>query len=295
MTALVWDELAERFFETGTDRGVLYIPTNGEYTEGVAWNGLTGVTESPSGAEPTKQYADNIAYVTLMSREEFAATIEAFTCPDEFWQFDGVATTSGGLQIGQQKRGDFGFSFRTKKGNAVDEDAGYILHLVYGAKASPSEKAYKTINDSPEPVTFSWALTTTPVPVTGMRPTAIIKIDSTDPRVDPAKLAQLEAILYGDNVGEGGGNDPRLPLPDEVSELLETGVNLVTPVAPTYNAGTDIITIPATAGVIYSVNGVDVPAGDYGPITVNTVVKARPAATYSFTGTFVTEWLIVFA
>lgn len=290
MTALVWDELAERFFETGTDRGVLYIPTNGEYSDGVAWNGLTAVTESPSGAEPTKQYADNIAYVTLMSAEQFAGTIEAFTCPDEFWQFDGVQVTTGGLQIGQQKRGDFGFCFRTKKGNANDEDLGYILHLVYGAKASPSEKAYKTINDSPEPVTFSWAFTTTPVNVTDMRPTAIIKIDSTDSRVDPAQLAQLETVLYGTV-----GVDPRLPLPNEVATIMQDGVNLVTPTAPSYNSSTDIITIPSVTGVIYSVNGVDVPSGAYGPIAVNTVVRARPAPTYQFTGTYVTEWLIVFA
>ena len=152
MTALVWDKVAERFFETGTDRGVLYIPNvNGLYTNGVAWNGLYGVTESPSGAEPTKQYADNIVYITQMSAEMFGGTIEAFTCPDEFWQYDGVLTTASGMKIGQQKRPVFGFAFRSKKGNALNEDAGYILHLVYGAQASPSEKAYKTINDTPEP------------------------------------------------------------------------------------------------------------------------------------------------
>lgn len=290
MTALVWDELAERYFETGVDRGALYIPTNGAYDTGVAWNGLTAVTESPSGAEPTKQYADNIAYVTMMSAEQFAATIEAFTCPDEFWQFDGVAVAASGMRLGMQKRSQFGFSFRTKKGSAEDEDAGYILHLVYGCQASASEKAYKTINDSPEPVTFSWALTTTPVAATGYRPTAIVKIDSTDDRVSSSALAALETILYG-----AVGVAPRLPLPDEVDDILGTGINLVTPVAPTYNATTDIITIPATTGVIYSVNGVDVPAGPYGPITGNTVVKARPAPTYSFTGVFVTEWLIVFS
>lgn len=291
MTALVWDELAERFYETGTDRGVLYMPTNGAYDDGVAWNGLTGVTESPSGAEATKQYADNIAYVNLLSAEEFAATIEAFTCPDEFWQFDGVATTTAGLKIGQQKRGQFGFSFRTKKGNAADEDAGYILHLVYGCQASPSEKAYKTINDSPEPVAFSWALTTTPVPVTGYRPTAIVKIDSTDPRVSPTALAQLEGVLYGDV-----SNSPRLPLPDEVADILDNGILLVTPTAPTYNAATDVITIPSITGVQYSIDGRgDVDPGAQPPITSNTIVRARPASGYSFTGTYVDEWLIVFS
>lgn len=292
MTALVWDQLEERFYENGTDRGVLYIPSGGEYSEGVAWNGLTAVTESPSGAEPTKQYADNIAYVTLMSAEQFAGTIEAFTYPEEFDQFNGVITTAGGAQIGQQARGSFGFSYRTKKGNAVSEDAGYKLHLVYGAQASPSEKAYKTINDSPEPVTFSWAFTTTPVPVTGYRPTAIVTVDSTDSRVTPARLAALEAVLYGDE-----SNDPRLPLPDEVASILGTGIQLVTPTAPTYNSTTDIITIPSITGVQYSIDGIgDVePGAQPDPITENTVVRARPEPGYTFTGTYVDEWLIVFS
>ena len=291
MTALVWDKVAERFFETGTDRGVLYIPNvNGLYTNGVAWNGLYGVTESPSGAEPTKQYADNIVYITQMSAEMFGGTIEAFTCPDEFWQYDGVLTTASGMKIGQQKRPVFGFAFRSKKGNALNEDAGYILHLVYGAQASPSEKAYKTINDTPEPTTFSWALTTTPVEVTGFKPTSVIKVDSTDSRVIPASLTALETILYG-----AVGVNPRLPLPDEVNTILATGIQLVTPTAPTYVPATDIVTIPATAGVIYSINGVDQPAGPTAPITASIVVNARPAAGYSFTGTFVTQWLIVFS
>src|SRR5215471_10381804 len=166
MTALVWDALLERFYEQGTDRGVLYEQNSaGVYISGVAWNGLTGVTESPSGAEPTKQYADNLAYVTMMSLAQFGGTIEAFTYPDEFNKYNGVIVTSAGMQVGQQKRPDFGFCYRTKKGNANDEDLGYKLHLVYGAKASASEKGYKTINDSPEPLTFSWAFTTTPVNV----------------------------------------------------------------------------------------------------------------------------------
>lgn len=290
MTALQWDKIEERFFETGTDHGVLYIPTNGEYNMGVAWNGLTAVTKSPSGAEPTKQYADNIAYVTMMSAEEFSGTIEAFTYPDEFEEFNGVVTTASGVRIGQQTRRQFGFSFRTKKGSAANEDAGYKIHLLYGCQASPSEKAYKTINDTPEPLTFSWALTTTPVAVTGYKPAASLEIDSTDPRVTPAALSALELILYGTT-----GVDPRLPLPDEVISILDTGIQLVTPTAPSYNATTDVITIPATTGVIYSIDGVDQEAGDTDPITEDTIVNARPAPGYSFTGTFVTEWLIVFS
>jgi hypothetical protein len=294
MSKLVWDKIEERFFETGTDRGVLYMQENGNYNNGVAWNGLTGVTESPSGAEPSKQYADNIAYVTLMSAEEFAGTIEAFTCPDEFFQFDGIVTTPSGMKIGQQKRPDFGFAYRTKKGSAADEDLGYKLHLVYGAKASPSEKAYKTVNDSPEPLTFSWAFTTTPVNVTGFRPTSIVTIDSTDPRVSASALQNLEDILYGTDDGGGGGNDPRLPLPDEVNTILEAGIQLVTPTAPSYNAATDTITIPATTGVVYSINGDDKDPNEAVVITEDTVVRARPAAGYSFTGTYVNQWYIAF-
>jgi hypothetical protein len=290
MSALVWDQLEERFFETGTDHGVLYMPdASGAYVNGVAWNGLTGVTESPSGAEAQKQYADNINYVTLFSAEEFAATIEAFTAPDEFFEFDGVHRTASGLQVGQQRRPQFGFSYRTKKGNALNEDLGYILHLVYGAQASPSEKAYATVNDSPEPVTFSWAVTTTPVPsgISGLKPTAIIKIDSTDPLVSSAALAQLETILYGT-----AGVNPRLPMPAEVDQILDTGVQIVTPVAPTYNSTTDLVTIPDVEGVVYKINGVVV-TGDV-PITTDTVVTANPEATYTFGGVFVSEWLIDF-
>jgi hypothetical protein len=292
MTALVWDAPEDRVFETGVDHGVLYMPNeSGQYTTGVAWNGLTSVTESPSGAEPSKVYADNILYGTLFSAEEFAATVEAFTCPDEFWEFDGVATTAAGVQIGQQNRPAFGFSFRTNKGNALNANAGYVLHLVYGCQAAPSEKAYSTINDSPEMTPFSWSLSTTPVAVTDHKPTAIVKIDSTDPRVDSARLAALELVLYGSE-----GVDPRLPQPDEVVSIMESGVSLVTPTAPTYNSTTDVITIPSITGVQYSIDGVgDVEPGDTDPITDDTVVRARPEPGYNFTGTYVTEWLIVFA
>jgi hypothetical protein len=286
MSALTWDGLAERYFETGVDHGVLYHQVGGVYNDGEAWNGLTGVTESPSGAESNKQYADNIPYLNLFSAEEFGATVECFAAPDGFLVYDGVVKTANGLQIGMQKRPVFGFSWRTKKGNALDEDPGYILHLAYGLQASPSEKGYTTVNDSPEPLTFSWTISSTPVAVTGHKPTAIVKIDSTDPTVSPANLAALETILYG-----APGVDPRLPLPDEVDAILGTGVVAVTPTAPTYDSGTDTITIPGTLGVIYSIGGVDKAAGPV-VITEDTVVEARPAPGYTFTGTFVTAWLI---
>lgn len=214
MAKLLWDKVGERRYETGVDHGVLYTPDEtGEYTSGVAWNGLTAVTESPSGAESNKQYADNIVYVNLVSAEEFSATIEAFTFPDEFGQHDGTAAPKVGVYVGQQGRKPFGLSYRTKIGTDLDGDAGYKLHLVYGAQAAPSERGYATVNDSPEAMTFSWEVTTTPVAVTGLKPTAILTIDST--KVDPADLAALELLLYGDVAGEA-----QLPLPDEVIALF---------------------------------------------------------------------------
>lgn len=218
MAEIVWDALDKRFFERGVDHGVLYTPTAGVYSSGVAWNGLTTVTESPSGAESNKQYADNMVYVNLLSAEDFNATIEAFTFPEEFLLHDGVAKTASGMQIGMQSRPTFGFSWRTLKGNALDEDLGYILNLAYGLQASPSEKASNTVNDSPELKAFSWTVSSTPVAVTGFKPTAIIKVDSTDPDVTPTGLAALEDALYG----RGAALTPRLPLPDEVNTLLAT-------------------------------------------------------------------------
>lgn len=215
MVALTWDELDQRWFELGVDHGVLYTPTAGVYSSGVAWNGLTTVTESPSGAESNKQYADNIVYVDLFSAEEFAGTIECFAFPTEFLKHDGVAKTTSGMQIGMQSRMPFGFSWRNLKGNAENEDEGYILNLAYGLKASPSEKANATKNDSTELKAFSFAVSATPVAVTGYKPTAIIKVDSTDPDVDPAGLQALEDELYGN-----GATPARLPLPDEVDTLL---------------------------------------------------------------------------
>ena len=212
---LVWDQTNERLYETGVKMGVLYPQaTGGTYPKGVAWNGLTAVTESPSGAEATALYADDIKYLNLMSAEEFAATVEAYMYPDEFAECDGSAQLAKGVAIGQQKRKAFGLCYRTILGNDVDgNDFGYKLHIIYGAMAAPSEKAYATVNDSPEAITFSWELSTTPVSIDGFKPTASITIDST--KADKAKLEALEKILYGSEEA-----DARLPLPDEIATLM---------------------------------------------------------------------------
>lgn len=216
MPKLTWDETGKRFYETGVSQGVLYPQdTTGTYPKGVAWNGLSTVTESPSGAEASPVYADNMKYLNLMSAEEFAATIEAYTYPDEFAQCDGSATLATGVVIGQQKRQTFGMSYKTAIGNDTEGEAlGYKIHLIYGAMAAPSEKAYASINDKPEAITFSWEVSTTPVNVTGFKPTASITIDST--KTDETKLKAFEDILYGSE----SAPDPRLPLPDEVKTLL---------------------------------------------------------------------------
>ena len=216
MSRLVWDQTGERQYETGVKNGVLYIPTEGVYNKGVAWNGLTAFTESPSGAEATPLYADDTKYLNLMSTEEYGCTIEAYTYPDEFAQCDGSAEIAKGVSIGQQSRKTFGLSVKTTLGNDTEgNDFGYKLHIVYGALASPSEKGYATINDSPEAITFSWEVTTTPVSVAGFKPTASITIDST--KADKTKLKALEDILYGSTETE-----PRLPLPDEIAGLMKT-------------------------------------------------------------------------
>lgn len=216
MSKLLWDQTGEKLYETGTRNGVLFVQEGGVYQSGVAWNGLTAVTETPSGAEATALYADDIKYLNLMSNEDFGGTIEAYMYPDEFKACNGEADLADGVSIGQQKRKAFGFSYRTVIGNDTDgADFGYKLHLIYGAQASVSEKAYATINDSPEAVTFSWEFTTTPVAVSGHKPTACLTIDST--KADAEKLAALEAILYGSE-----SQEPRLPLPDEVATLFGT-------------------------------------------------------------------------
>jgi hypothetical protein len=225
MSKLVWDKVGERTYETGVDRGVVYPQdANGAYPKGVAWNGLTGVTESPSGAEASPQYADNGKYLNLMSAEEFGATIEAFTYPDEFAPCDGSVEIATGVSIGQQDRKPFGLCYRTILGNDTEgAEHGYKLHLVYGAMAAPSEKGYATVNDSPEAINFSWDVTTTPVAISGHKPTATVTVDST--KTDATKLAALEKILYGVDADTTAvppvtAAEPRLPSPEEVATLI---------------------------------------------------------------------------
>lgn len=285
MTKLLWDQTGERLYETGVDHGVLYLPDgSGEYVNGYAWNGLTAVTESPSGAESNKQYADNQVYLNLQSAEEFNGTIEAFTYPDEFAECNGEIQPQVGVYVGQQTRKSFGFSYRTKIGNdTVGQDYGYKLHLVYGALAGPSEKQYNTINESPEATPLSWEISTTPVAVNigNLKPTATITINST--HVGATQLAALEDLLYGTE-----GTDPRLPLPAEVIAMFAGSVIEVTPTMPTFASNT--ITIPSVTGVIYMIQGEVVPAGPY-PITQDTIVHAKPAPGYSFPAVTDEDWL----
>lgn len=217
MAKLVWDQTGERLYETGVKNGVLYVQSStGTYPKGVAWNGLTAVTQSPSGAEATALYADDMKYLNLYSAEEFGATVEAYTYPDEFAECDGSAELADGVFVGQQARKAFGMVYKTVIGNDTENNKhGYKIHIIYGAMASPSEKAYATINDSPEAITFSWELTTTPVAVEGFEPTAYIEIDST--KADPTKLAALESKLFG-----GAESEAQLPLPDEIKTLMAT-------------------------------------------------------------------------
>ena len=216
MAKLQWDKTGEHFYETGVDHGVLYPMNDGgqTYATGVAWNGLTAVTESPEGAEVSAIYADNIKYLNLMSAEDFKATIEAYTYPEEFEQCDGSASLADGVKIGQQSRKAFGFCYRTKVGNDLNPELGYKIHIIYGATAAPTERAYETVNDSPEAITFSWEVSTIPVEVTGFKPTAHVEIDST--KVEPAKLAKIEAKLYGSETEE-----PTLLMPDEIVALIK--------------------------------------------------------------------------
>lgn len=240
-----WDDVGERLYETGVDRGVLYIPTGGIYDTGVPWNGLTTLTEAPSGAAATPLYADNIKYLNLISAEQFGGTIEAFTYPDEFAQCDGTALPETGIAVGQQARHQFGLSYRTQLGNDEDgSDHGYKLHLVYGCIAEPSQKAYATINDSPAAIAFSWTFSTTPVNVTGLKPTSLLVVNSLE--VSSGDLLAIENELYGT-----GGTGARLPLPDEIIAIAAGAQTVVTTTAPTFVAGTGVITIPTVTGVTY--------------------------------------------
>lgn len=290
MAVLTWDKAGERYYETGVDHGVLYIPNSfGVYNEGHAWNGLTAVTESPSGAETNPQYADNIKYLNLISAEEFSGTIEAFYSPPEFDQCDGSASPTPGVSIGQQNRKMFGFSYRTKVGNDLEgQDHGYKLHLVYGALAAPTERAYATVNDSPEAMTLSWEFTTTPVEVGTIagqtyKSTATLTIDST--KVDADALSTLEEFLYGT-----AGTDPSLPTPAEVIAIFSGTILTVTPTEPTYDGGTNTLTIPSVTGVTYYIDDV---AQTTGPqvLTENVVVEARPNQGYKFTQPSDSDWL----
>lgn len=222
MSKLIWDQVGERIYETGVDHGVLYPSVNGLYPKGVAWSGLVSVSESPSGAEDNPQYADNIKYLNVKSAEEYGATVECFTYPEEWEKCDGSAELAPGITIGQQARQNFGMCYRSRVGNdSVGDDYGYKIHIIYGASASPSERSYSTVNDSPEAITFSFEIATTPVTVTGHRPTASLVIDST--KVDETVLAKLEEILYGkDAAGDDDeGVDARLPLPDEIMSIIK--------------------------------------------------------------------------
>lgn len=289
MTKLKWDAAGERLYETGVDHGVLYVRDNtGEYPTGVAWNGLTTVTESPSGAESTKLYADNLVYLNLISVEQYGATVEAYTYPDEFAECDGSAVFAGGVFIGQQNRKSFGLAYRTILGNDLQgNDFGKKLHLVWGATAAPSEKAHATVNDSPEATTFSWELSTIPTEVGTIddveyKPTSAMTVDST--KVDADAFAALEDILFGTD-----GEDARLPSPAEVIALFSGTITEVTPTQPAYNSSTHTITIPTVAGVEYRIDGEPVAAGPV-VITQDTVVTAHPTAGYVFTDPSDDDW-----
>lgn len=291
MTTLKWDQPGERTYETGVSKGVLYLQNNGIYDTGVAWNGLTTLTESPSGAESNKQYADNMVYLNLLSVEQFGGTIEAFTYPDEWAECDGSAEPTAGVLVGQQPRRTFGLSYQTKVGNDMDPEAGYKIHLVYGALAAPSEKAYATVNDSPEAMGLSWDISTTPVEVPGtnpttgkpFKPTASLVIDST--KVSASGLTTLTDALYGT-----AGQDPRLPLPGEVISMFSGTVTTVTPTQPAFDQPTNTITIPTVAGVNYYINDVLQTAGPV-VITTDTIVTAMPASGYKFPAVVDNDWL----
>jgi len=296
MTRIIWDKVTERKFQTGVNKGVLYVRgDDGQYMDGVPWNGLTTVTESPSGAESNIQYADNIPYLNIKSAEQFGCTIEAFSSPPEFEQCDGTAEIAPGVYLHQQARKAFGFTWQNRIGNDTQGvNYGYRINVAWGLDANPSERTHATINESPEAGSLSWEVTSTPteVGVVGgveFMPSAKMSFDSD--KADATAFAALEDILYG-TVGQ----DPRLPSPAEVIAMFQAeALTPVESVAPTYDAGTDIITIPATAGLVYSVDGVDVPAGAYGPIAEDTVVNVRAAGGYVLTETSDTDFTVNYA
>jgi hypothetical protein len=284
MSKLAWDVSGERLYEAGVDKGVLFIPDDtGAYANGFAWNGLTDVTEAPTGAAATPQYADNTKYLNLISTEFFAGTIGAFTYPDEFGQCDGTDEPQPGVRIGQQSRKTFGLCYRTKVGNDLaGTDHGYKLHLVYGLTAAPTSKAYTTINDQPAAIAFSWAIESIPVAVTGLKPTSLIVVDSTIVGAD--ELTTLENALYGTD-----GTDPYLPLPDDVVAMFAgevTMVRLVGANAPAYNAGTHVLTLPAVTGVSWFINGVRKDPGAQPALADGdtAVITAQANAGYEITG-----------
>lgn len=292
MTKIVWGAPGTKTYETGVDHGVLFQPDlAGEYMDGVAWNGLTNVTESPTGAESNKHYADNGVYANLQSKEESNFTIEAFSYPLEFEQNDGSASPVAGVVLTQQVRKPFGFSYRTLIGNDLQgQGYGYKIHLYYGCLASPSEKPRNTINETVEPTAFSWEISTTPVTVGTIggveySPMAHLIIDST--KTDPAKLADLEEILYGT-----ADEDPMMPLPADVIALVGTTLTEAALVAPSYDSGTKTITFPVVAGVKYTVSGVTKTGTMV--ITKDEVVRAYPLTGYKFPDPHVDEWLYEF-
>ncbi|ATN93661.1 major tail protein [Streptomyces phage Scap1] len=292
MSVLQWDQTGEKVYENGVEKGVFYTVSGaGVYDNGVAWNGLVSVTESPSGAEVNKQYADNIVYASLRSAEEFGATIEAFTYPLEaIPALDGSASPTPGLALGQQGRPTFGFSYVTKVGNDLNPDAGEKIHLVYGATANPSEKAYTTVNDSPEAATFSWELTTSPVQVgtiggTAYKPLSTITVDTT--KEDADAVNTLREFLYGTE-----GTDPSLPSPAAVVALFSGAVLTATPTEPTYDTTTNVMTVPTITGVQYYMDGELLAPGPQTAFTENHVVEARPAMGYKFTQPTDSDWLI---
>jgi hypothetical protein len=289
MAELVWNEAGGRRYELGADRGVLYHKdVNGDYTDGEVWNGLKSVTRSPSGGEPTKMYADNRVWLTLLSVEEFSATIECMMYPKGFERYDGLVEAVPGVLLGQQPRGTFGFAWRTLIGNdLVGQTHGYKIHLAYECLAKPTEQASNTINESPETTEFSYELSTTPVPVTGYQPTAYVCIDST--RVSQQDLAAVELVLYGSN-----GQNPQLPLPDAVLALFDGAVMIAQPTVPTYNWTTDVLTIPTMVGVEYLIDD-EVQAAGPQPMTATTNVVARPTAGYYFGEDADTYWQFVYA